>query len=135
MDTGIIYKPAPLILPGFNGAMTSQPWIPRPVACPNAGVWQLQWSHDLSAMDTSGVVASSLSLSLLQWSHDLSAMDTNYVVAIEAMRLSFNGAMTSQPWIRSDYTVQSIKGLELQWSHDLSAMDTRPVAWPTASDM
>ena len=60
----------------FNGAMTSQPWIRVGRISGLALIGKLQWSHDLSAMDT------------------------------------------------SDYTVQSIKGLELQWSHDLSAMDT-----------
>ena len=35
----------------------------------------------------------------LQWSHDLSAMDTCVRVPIVDNLLSFNGAMTFQPWI------------------------------------
>ena len=37
---------------------------------------ELQWSHDLSAMDTRDRDANELQLNELQWSHDLSAMDT-----------------------------------------------------------
>ena len=36
----------------------------------------LQWSHDLSAMDTSSSEGTEKLRRLLQWSHDLSAMDT-----------------------------------------------------------
>ena len=36
----------------------------------------LQWSHDLSAMDTLCFVADFIRRVDLQWSHDLSAMDT-----------------------------------------------------------
>ena len=37
---------------------------------------------------------------LLQWSHDLSAMDTRPRRRLAALRLAcFNGAMTFQPWI------------------------------------
>ena len=39
--------------PCFNGAMTFQPWMPEdPTAAADAIVTLLQWSHDLSAMDT-----------------------------------------------------------------------------------
>ena len=41
---------------------------------------------------------------LLQWSHDLSAMDTSAkAVATATSSPSFNGAMTFQPWIRPSY--------------------------------
>ena len=61
----------------------------------------LQWSHDLSAMDTTQPQARCRITSILQWSHDLSAMDTS---------------SSSMVW-RSH-------SMNLQWSHDLSAMDT-----------
>ena len=42
-------------------------------------VMSLQWSHDLSAMDTQYPhISSEYAKRLLQWSHDLSAMDTCY---------------------------------------------------------
>ena len=60
----------------------------------------LQWSHDLSAMDTVNRRMNMFGDVVLQWSHDLSAMDT----AIG--------------------TILDDDAAELQWSHDLSAMDT-----------
>ena len=63
----------------FNGAMTSQPWIrlserQLDTSIPTlADNHPLQWSHDLSAMDTTLKRGRRPSL---QWSHDLSAMDT-----------------------------------------------------------
>ena len=36
----------------------------------------LQWSHDLSAMDTLTGSSRTFVVKILQWSHDLSAMDT-----------------------------------------------------------
>ena len=36
----------------------------------------LQWSHDLSAMDTTDCKGPQTVPRQLQWSHDLSAMDT-----------------------------------------------------------
>ena len=38
----------------FNGAMTSQPWIRGGAVAAYEVQYNLQWSHDLSAMDTSG---------------------------------------------------------------------------------
>ena len=61
----------------------------------------LQWSHDLSAMDTLRTMIRIRIAMQLQWSHDLSAMDTT------------NAWQGGLAWIAS-----------LQWSHDLSAMDT-----------
>ena len=108
----------------FNGAMTSQPWI---LAHGTGGVhnyvllqwshdlsamdtvletWRtsyigkLQWSHDLSAMDTPAGLSTSSTALKLQWSHDLSAMDTPAGPILPRRRCPrFNGAMTSQPWI------------------------------------
>ena len=62
----------------------------------------LQWSHDLSAMDTVSLLAMSATTeTVLQWSHDLSAMDTSSPFRSTERRTSrFNGAMTFQPWIR-----------------------------------
>ena len=60
----------------------------------------LQWSHDLSAMDTSlGRFTMGVPVRL-QWNHDLSAMDTQTI----------SGTFSDDDG--------------LQWSHDLSAMDT-----------
>ena len=113
----------------------------------------LQWSHDLSAMDTrtstpptkptsssfNGAMTSQpwilelcwgggLGWQRLQWSHDLSAMDTPpFLRAGTVHSLSFNGAMTSQPWIQAAPTIRPVTAWRLQWSHDLSAMDTRHV--------
>ena len=56
--------------------MTSQPWtrVKRGYsAAPNES---LQWSHDLSAMDTMESMAGQSVMFDLQWSHDLSVMDT-----------------------------------------------------------
>ena len=66
-----------------------------------ADIVNLQWSHDLSAVDTSKrFTQNSRILDKLQWGHDLSTMDTTGTeAAIGATQL-------------------------LQWSHDLSAMDT-----------
>ena len=62
--------------------------------------FELQWSHDLSAMDTTRIVRRKLKELKLQWSHDLSAMDTTLSSRIVCQNFSsFNGAMTSQPWI------------------------------------
>ena len=85
----------------FNGAMTFQPWIPPSGSRSMIQVSSLQWSHDLSAMDTWSTASCRAGTVALQWSHDLSAMDT-------------------RPTIQRNPTQHS-----LQWSHDLSAMDTR----------
>ena len=61
----------------------------------------LQWSHDLSAMDTSIFLKMPTEILTLQWSHDLSAMDTAFADNYGLVKLdAFNGAMTSQPWIQ-----------------------------------
>ena len=62
---------------------------------------------------------------VLQWSHDLSAMDTSSAGGRPAPPgLGFNGAMTFQPWIRPGQRLRRPPCAVLQWSHDLSAMDT-----------
>ena len=65
----------------------------------------LQWSHDLSAMDTLDWAAIRPASSPLQWSHDLSAMDT-------------------LDWAGKRLCSIRPASSPLQWSHDLSAMDT-----------
>ena len=109
----------------FNGAMTSQPWI---LDRSKSRYWDkmtLQWSHDLSAMDTVSYRISARSIVSLQWSHDLSAMDTRSgMMASRSLLDGFNGAMTSQPWIRRRAGRNAPPAGRLQWSHDLSAMDT-----------
>ena len=81
--------------------MTSQPWIHRSADILPGALIQLQWSHDLSAMDT-----------------------VNRGVWAGSGSFCFNGAMTSQPWILSNRVAKQSKIEKLQWSHDLSAMDT-----------
>ena len=70
----------------------------------------LQWSHDLSVMDTLEVEAQGLSLlPILQWSHDLSVMDTTETPAGPAVEYrSFNGATTFQSWIRRLHLPNSV---------------------------
>ena len=111
---------------GFNGATTSQPWIPK---------FRFRYS-----ITTAG----------LQWSHDFSAVDTSHSGLAGCRRSTgFNGATTSQPWIRglthalahhlhvasmeprllsrgyvSDSIGNLLMAVSLQWSHDFSAVDT-----------
>ena len=85
----------------FNGAMTFQPWIQVGSKQHLLKFYQLQWSHDLSAMDTTG-----LPIQALQH------------------QACFNGAMTFQPWIHDVIRHRVASPIGLQWSHDLSAMDT-----------
>ena len=71
---------------------------------------ELQWSHDLSAMDTRVLVICPASLRLLQWSHDLSAMDTmRQRRPTLTISTRFNGAMTSQPWILGEHYVRGCR--------------------------
>ena len=109
---------------GFNGAMTSQPWIQ-----------QYRWRSPRCCTSFNGAMTSQpwirppglayRPLFALQWSHDLSAMDTCCRIWLARLcRASFNGAMTSQPWIRWRRYSTSQTCETLQWSHDLSAMDT-----------
>ena len=135
----------------FNGATTFQPWIqhtiriplhmllrpsmePRPFSHGYSGSSGsndcLQWSHDLSAMDTAaqafGIPRQVVGL---QWSHDLSAMDTPssrshpYSVVTSLQWSHDLSAMdTTRAWARTLSTTTA-----LQWSHDLSAMDTAEI--------
>ena len=81
--------------------MTFQPWIHGPT-----------WSN--RGLDCT-----------LQWSHDLSAMDTRDVGGLsQPLQCGFNGAMTFQPWIPRSALTHPHRRPRLQWSHDLSAMDT-----------
>ena len=64
--------------------MTSQPWILDELhEHPTDEMW-LQWSHDLSAMDTVHLSIGNFAQFELQWSHDLSAMDTLLVEGVGA---------------------------------------------------
>ena len=105
----------------------------------------LQWSHGLSAMDTTIYRRSLQNRHGLQWSHGLSAMDTvkariTLLPAARALQFShgyprrlagtpsprspFNGAMAFQPWILFTVNLTTNYTSLLQWSHGLSAMDT-----------
>ena len=108
MDTGnsLPTASAPFGQCRFNGAMTSQPWIRRSTVARLSSMptYWLQWSHDLSAMDTFTVANGRASPELhvsLQWSHDLSAMDTLLEPSAASAggcrcsiaRLAYNGAV------------------------------------------
>ena len=88
--------------------------------------WLLQWSHDLSAMDTRPPLAyHSLarkpSMEPRPFSHGYLSKSTGLV----AVCCTFNGATTFQPWILDTRSAVMTDLVTLQWSHDLSAMDTR----------
>ena len=109
----------------------------------------LQWSHRLSAMETSRTDDSPVRRTSLQWSHRLSAMETSRVSTCTTGRgvpsmepppfgdgnlrstpspahstASFNGATAFRRWKRT-MMMKSIGGtLNLQWGHRLSAMET-----------
>ena len=117
----------------FNGATTFQPWKPRSRSCQNSissgsfngattfqpwklgvrlkrrkqvdGSLELQWGHDLSAVETDVLtVRSNVGPSLLQWGHDLSAVETVVLSCLtcQARPSGFNGATTFQPWKRAN---------------------------------
>ncbi len=137
-------------IPSFNGATAFRPWKPwhPEVAVLMAEI--LQWSHSLSAMETSIYKAGIYTVDDLQWSHSLSAMETCLSPAPATMpTLSFNGATAFRPWKRRnqgnhpDARLPPFNGatafrpwkltkpmvnihvsIVLQWSHSLSAMET-----------
>ena len=76
MDTSVLVCHYPTGASGFNGAMTSQPWILQRSHLLFRFFLLLQGSHDLSAMDTLTRPMIAIRIRSLQWSHDLSAMDT-----------------------------------------------------------
>ena len=99
--------------------------------------FKLQWSHSLPAMDIwSGSSSSSSSSNILQWSHGLPAMDTSATrPRTDADIRTFNGAMTSQPWIRrismlSLRTARRFNGAMASqpWIHDPRRRDVRDPA-------
>ena len=83
--------------------MTFQSWKRERIMAYISTEQVLQWSHNLSVMETSFCWSSKSISLMLQWSHDLSVMET---VALEAA-----------PGVV----------LVLQWSHDLSVMETAAV--------
>ena len=141
----------PMAYATFNGATASQPWIQCVARSKRRRPRSLQWSHGLSAMDTTPWRAMTPRIRSLQWSHGLSAMDTRYRSRPPLPRLrpsmeprplshgydrqrravhfgddAFNGATASQPWILGIPKLREAASLSLQWSHGLSAMDTCP---------
>ena len=119
----------------FNGAMTSQPWIPGRPSMVLLGSPLLQWSHDLSAMDTmplrrpedvatrsfNGAMTSQPWIQYRQSQCPLPSGGFNGAMTsqpwIQAsrsplcrLRHSFNGAMTSQPWIRRAQAASGVRG-------------------------
>ena len=137
----------------FNGATTFQPWIRRGLSSILSLPGILQWSHDLSAMDTAGaahtVVADGLpSMEPRPFSHGYVRCEqssgpvlfpfngattfqpwipTEAPPASDSV-IAFNGATTFQPWIPRHLPLHAKKPDHLQWSHDLSAMDTMRTA-------
>ena len=99
------------------------------------GIWAhplLQWSHRLSAMETSvGDFPSRLlhGLLLLQWSHRLSAMETwppvGYPSGPTPWMLQWSHRLSAMETMVFEGEVACLPGLLLlQWSHRLSAMET-----------
>ena len=112
----------------FNGATTFQSWIPDTGAAVRSSVAFLQWSHDLSVMDTWRLSVLILTMGILQWSHDLSVMDTR--CACRQSRQSIAPSMEPRPFshgYRPKRERRPCKESILQWSHDLSVMDTSPL--------
>ena len=105
--------------------MTSQPWILSGLREQSAGLMGLQWSHDLSAMDTVGDGTTDLTVTVLQWSHDLSAMDTenSCMKMSESIWLQWSHDLSAMD-TTAYASHQTSSRVSLQWSHDLSAMDT-----------
>ena len=80
--------------------MTFQPWkYPINITYFADGAW-LQWGHDFSAMEITGLrVDTRQQPPELQWGHDFSAMEiTKGVQQGIKIAVRFNGAMTFQPW-------------------------------------
>ena len=135
----------------FNGATTFQPWIRDGDAPVYAAATDLQWSHDLSAMDTARypfVIRLRLDPSMepRPFSHGYATgmrrstpqrptfngattfqpwIPDGAWIELAASQWAFNGATTFQPWIRATIGSDGLASMYLQWSHDLSAMDTR----------
>ena len=113
---------------GFNGATTFQPWKPGVGKTSLALTAELQWGHDLSAVETAltafldyggldasmgprpfsrgnpGLNKAGKPIAKLQWGHDLSAVETREPARrTDCHSHRFNGATTFQPWKRESW--------------------------------
>ena len=83
----------------FNGATTFQPWIPGPTEWTTPYAFFLQWSHDLSAMDTIRAAFSRSPSSTFNGATTFQPWIRDRGDGFPARPPSFNGATTFQPWI------------------------------------
>jgi hypothetical protein len=88
----------------FNGATTSRSWKHGPTSPSPSQPSTLQWSHDLSVVETMVMIDGQNKPMVLQWSHDLSVVETSRDRIVEQRRHG------------------------LQWSHDLSVVETARTA-------
>ena len=105
--------------------MASQPWIPDQLPVEQFTTQDIQWSHDLSAMDTP---TSPPAATRRPCSFNGTTASQPWIRRRPIRRYSscrtFNGAMASQPWIRQRKSLTLHTSPVLQWSHGLPAMDT-----------
>ena len=109
----------------FNGATTFQPWKPLRGVRGDIKHAELQWGHDLSAVETIQAPLGGAAVGWLQWGHDLSAVETRPTGSFRPTASRFNGATTFQPWKQERRSTGRSFPLVLQWGHDLSAVETR----------
>ena len=88
-------------------------------------LYELQWGHRLSAMETMVVLLLLLATLLLQWGHRLSAMETMERGSRKPVPLLW-ASMGPPPFGDGNMGEQAIPRTlgRLQWGHRLSAMET-----------
>ena len=93
------WQPISTSTTSFNGATAFRPWKPGDYLWYFESWSNLQWSHSLSAMETSHSASSAWTLVPLQWSHSLSAMETFPSGLWSCCNFyAFNGATAFRPW-------------------------------------
>ena len=136
--------------PSFNGATAFRRWKPARLPEYAGRGAPLQWSHRLSALETSLAAVMAFSSAVLQWSHRLSALETPdgphgvagvlhpsmepppfgagnwdsgfWPCALSILQWSHR-LSALETWTRN---IKPLKERCLQWSHRLSALETQP---------
>jgi len=86
---------------------------------------ELQFGHDLSAVETQIIPGNIYNSRVLQFGHDLSAVETRAGSRTPDLHpRCFNSATTFQPWKRGEFTAWDQINMMLQFGHDLSAVET-----------
>ena len=83
----------------FKGAMAFQPWIPAHPSPDDGRSTPFNGAMAFQPWIRGDGDAAMNRPCRLQWSHGLSAMDTTVPPAVRFWGLTFNGAMAFQPWI------------------------------------